>query len=117
MPGFPPDPDVLASLQQDPHARHVPAWMYVQTAADGTVSFVGASRVDRPVHPLRYGSDRTHQLIVGELIVRPHYVIGTDVLRGHGLGGLATQGPDLASYLTDGELILDPYGRFPLTTD
>ncbi|WP_424862980.1 hypothetical protein [Streptomyces sp. MMS24-I29] len=88
--------------------------MYVQTAADGTVSFVGASRVDRPEHPLRYGSDRTHQLIVVELIVRPHYVVGTDVLRGQGLGGLASQPPDLARYLTNGELILDPYGRFPL---
>jgi hypothetical protein len=115
MPGFRPAQNVLASLQQDPHARHVPAWMYVQTAADGTVSFVGASRINQPVHPLRYGSDRTHQLIVGELIVRPHYVVGTDVLRGRGLGGLATQHPDLPHYLTSGELILDPYGRFPGT--
>lgn len=72
------------------HARHVPAWLYVQDAGPGMVSFVGASRVDALAHPLRYGSTLTHQLIVGELVVRPHTVHTTDQLRGVGLAALMT---------------------------
>lgn len=92
------------------HAHRVPGWMYVQRAGDGTVSFVGASRTDTAAHPLSYGSSRSHQFILGELVVRPHLVLGTDVLRGQGLGGLATQGPDLPGMLANGEVIVNLTG-------
>ncbi|MFE9137818.1 hypothetical protein [Streptomyces sp. NPDC007355] len=112
MNDFRPTDAGLAGLRLDPHARHVPAWMYVQRAGDGTVSFVGSSRVSDPDHPLQYGSARTHQLIVGELVVRPHFAVGTDVLRGQGLGGIAALGGhDLARYLGCGDVVLDPYGK------
>ncbi|MET9394706.1 hypothetical protein ABZY20_30590 [Streptomyces sp. NPDC006624] len=122
MNDFRPTDAALAGLRLDPHARHVPAWMYVQRAGDGTVSFVGSSRVSEPGghvrdadHPLHYGSARTHQLIVGELVVRPHFIVGTDVLRGQGLGGIAALGGhDLARYLGCGDVVLDPYGKLPL---
>jgi hypothetical protein len=113
-----PTDTALAGLQLDPLARHVPAWMYVQDAGDGVVSFVGASRVPQQVgaHPLRYGSERTHQLIVGEVVLRPHYALGTDALIGVGLGGIAGRGfHDLDGLLDRGELLFDPYGRFPGT--
>lgn len=70
------------------HARHVPAWLYVQHAGPGLVTFVGSSRVAEGPHPLRYGSELVHQLIVGELVVRPHYATETDALAGSGLSGL-----------------------------
>lgn len=89
------------------NARHVPAWLYVQHQGDGMVSFVGASNVGDP-HPLRYGSDRTHQFIVGEVIVRPHLVVATDTLRGLGLPGLATHDHDIAAMLRDGERLIGP---------
>ncbi|MGW1007505.1 hypothetical protein [Streptomyces sp. NPDC002520] len=116
MPSHRPTDAALAHIALDAHARHVPAWMYVQNQGDGLVSFVGASRVPAgsEPHPLRYDSSRTHQLVVGELIVRPHYAIGTDVLRGQGLGGLATQSPDLARLVGRGEVLLDPYGLCPV---
>ncbi|MFJ6438256.1 hypothetical protein [Streptomyces sp. NPDC091416] len=114
MNDFLPTDAALAGLRLDPHARHVPAWLYVQRAGDGTVSFVGSSRVDVPAHPLQYGSTRTHQLIVGELVVRPHFAVGTDVLRGQGLGGIAALGGhDLGRYLGSGEVVLNPYDRLP----
>jgi hypothetical protein len=50
------------------HARQVPAWCYVQDQGSGVVSFVGSSRADSP-HPLRFGSSRTHQFVVGELML------------------------------------------------
>ncbi|MFF9076315.1 hypothetical protein ACF1A9_29085 [Streptomyces sp. NPDC014872] len=114
MNDFRPTDSALAGLRLDPHARHVPAWMYVQRVGDGTISFVGSSRVSTPAHPLHYGSTRTHQLVVGELIVRPHFVVGTDALRGKGLGGIAAQGShDLLRYLSCGDVILDPYDKLP----
>jgi hypothetical protein len=74
--------DPYLSALYGPDARHVPAWMYVQDQGGGTVALVGASRTPDEAHPLRYGSQRTHQLIVGEVIVRPHYVIASDALIG-----------------------------------
>jgi hypothetical protein len=112
---MPHTPDV-AKVAFGEHAVHVPAWLYVQNTGSGVVTFVGSSRVqDTERHPLRLGNDRTHQLVVGEIVVRPHWAIGTDTLRGHSLGALATAGHDLAAYLGDGEVILDPYGRLPRT--
>lgn len=95
----------LARVMYGERARHVPAWMYVQHAGDGTVSFVGGSQVDTVAHPLRYGSERTHQLIAGEIIVRPHLIVATDALRGRGLGGLATDVP------TPGEMLAGDLGE------
>lgn len=93
------------------NAVHVPAWLYVQNQGTegGTdvVSFVGASRMPGvDPHPLRYGSQRTHQFVLGEIIVRPHIVVATDTLRGYGLGGLATSGNDIRRMLADGEIVV-----------
>jgi len=98
------------------HAVHVPMWMWVQhqgdLGGDTTVSFVGASRVRGDAHPLRYGSQRTHQLILGELLVRPHQVVHTDTHRGHGLAGLFSEGPfELDRLLRQGDGLLDIGGR------
>jgi hypothetical protein len=72
------------------NAVHVPAWLYVQDQGPGLVSFVGSSRVDGGPHPMRFGSQRIHQLVIGELVVRPHAVTGTDALEGHGIASLIT---------------------------
>jgi hypothetical protein len=94
------------------NAVSAPAWMYVQGMDDGTVGLVGASRIDSGAHPLRYGSDRAHQLIVGEIIVRPRVVVATDALRGHGANGLflgphgtALADPDNDVLIGAGELL------------
>jgi len=96
----------MAKVLFGENARHVPAWMYVQGEA-GLVSFVGASKVPTPEHPLRFGSQRTHQFIVGDLVVRPHLVVATDTLQGMGLSALATHRHDIAAMLARGERLLD----------
>lgn len=89
------------------NARHVPAWLYVQ-GEGGMVSFVGASRMPHlDEHPLRYASQRTHQFIVGELVVRPHLVVATDTLRGMGLASLAQHDHDITAMLSQGERLID----------
>lgn len=94
----------IARVMYGENARHVPAWMYVQNHGQGAVGFVGASLVDG-THPLRYGSDRTHQFIVGEVIVRPHLVIATDALRGMGMGSLYLGDHEFGEMLADGEVV------------
>jgi hypothetical protein len=94
-----------------PFARHVPMWMIVQHTAADSVCFVGASRDLR----LRYGSTMTHQLILGELIVRPHFVVESDEFRGLGIAGLLTQAPDLDEWTAHGRIVCDPIGRFANT--
>jgi hypothetical protein len=88
------------------NAVHVPAWMYVQNQGQGVVSFVGGSRTPAAAHPARYGSERTHQLIVGELLIRPHAIVATDALRGMGLASLVTNGHDVTEMLRNGEYLL-----------
>lgn len=87
------------------NARHVPAWMYVQDQGNGIVSFAGCSRADVSAHPLRYGSGRTHQFILGEIVVRPHLVVATDALRGEGLCNLLSN-HDFDRMLRDGEALI-----------
>jgi len=95
----------MARVMYGQNARHVPAWMYVQRHSAETVGLVGASRDPQgAVHPLLYGSDRQHALIVGEIIVRPHLVITTDALRGAGAGSLYLGNHDFGAMLADGEL-------------
>jgi hypothetical protein len=84
------------------HALHVPAWLVVQDQGNGTVALVGASKMNAP-HPLRYGSERTHQLIIGELVVRPHRVVASDALRGNGLAALVAN----PFPLNDGEVLVE----------
>ena len=86
------------------NAVSAPAWMYVQDMGDGTVGLVGASRIGSGAHPLRYGSDRAHQLIIGEVIIRPRVVVATDALTGHGAAGLFL-GPH-GTALANGELLI-----------
>lgn len=99
----------MARIMYGQHARHVPAWMYVQnqgqSQGDGTVAMVGASRVRGP-HPLCYGSRRAHQFIVGEVIVRPHLVIATDALQGMGASALLTEYRPFAELLSAGEVLV-----------
>lgn len=91
----------------DLHVRTAPAWLYVQDAGEGTVSFVGASRMpDGGAHPFRYGSERTHQFVLGGVSLSAHTVIGTEAYRGHGLSGLATNYHDLEQMLASGEYVI-----------
>lgn len=97
----------MARVMYGQDARHVPAWMYVQDQGPGVVGFVGASRVPEGTpHPLLYGSARTHALVVGEIIVRPHLVIATDALNGTGVASLYLGEHDFPRMIADGEVVI-----------
>jgi hypothetical protein len=104
--------DQVTRLMYGRDARHVPAWLYVQDQGPGVVSFVGSSMTRGQDNPLTYGGGHhvrgvsvprwTHHFVIGEIIVRPHVVIGTNALRGEGLSALATSGHDIEAMLADG---------------
>lgn len=59
--------------------------------------------------PLRFNSQRTHILILGDLVFRPRLVIASDHLRGSGFAGLAKDGfADMDGWLQHGDIILSP---------
>lgn len=105
------DAEAMAQALFGRFARHVPMWMVVQSAGAAGVTFVGASHDAR----LRYGSTMTHQLILGEFIVRPHVAIESDRYQGLGLSGFLRHCADLEEWLANGELLCDPIGRFATT--
>lgn len=96
------------SIQQQfgQHAIHIPAWMIVQDQGAVT-AFVGATKDPQ----IRYGSDKPHQLVLGELIVRPHLIMASDEFVGYGLNGLATGANMEFDKWVRGDLIADPIGR------
>ena len=98
--------NVMMRAMYGQHAKHVPCWMIAQDQGEGVTLFVGASRsLD-----LRFGSARTHVLMLGEMIARPHLVLASDAFRGAGIASLA-RGPDVAEWVK-GDLLADPLGRF-----
>lgn len=96
----------MARVMYGQNAVHVPAFFYVQNQGDGMVSFIGGSALPGAVHPLRYGSERAHQLVIGEVIVRPHIIVATDTLQGLGMNGMMTTHHDLTAMLAKGEMVL-----------
>lgn len=114
----------MARVMYGQNARHVPAFLYVQDQGPGVVSLIGGSMTRGQDHPLTYGGGHwdhgqhrpgywPHHLIVGEIIVRPHVVIGTNALQGMGMAGLALGGEsqDFDAMLADGALVVGTEAR------
>jgi len=118
------DADIMLGALLGSGAIRVPAWCYVQDQGRDPqrgpiVSFIGASAFAGPDgdHPLVFGKGHyeygmperpgryTHYLLNGEIIFRPGVVVGTNALRGQGLGNLLLGVPYMSELLADGELI------------
>ncbi|HEY9656985.1 MAG TPA: hypothetical protein V6C65_00870 [Allocoleopsis sp.] len=101
-------PEETTRLVFGMYARHAPCWMYVQNQGEGGVSFVGASRSQA----LRFDGEKEHQFVLGEIIVRPHFVVESNAFIGYGLGGLATAHHEDFITAEDRKVLLDPFGKF-----
>ena len=86
------------------HAIHIPCWIKAFESGPG-VAFVGASRSTE----LMYKAKESHILMLGEIIVRPHFVIGSNHATGYGATGLLTEN-DLDAWY-DGTVLADPMGK------
>lgn len=55
-----------------------------------------------------FGGKKTHQLIVGDAIIRPHLVMDSDHLVGTGLAGIAMSGfADVGAWMESGKMLID----------
>jgi hypothetical protein len=99
------------------NAIRVPAWYYLRNHGEGVVSITGASKV--PDNPLLMKSDRDLRFCVGEIIVRPSVVIGSDAFQGYTTGQLHTNHHNLHSLTSDGkgEVLLGDPTTIPGLTD
>jgi hypothetical protein len=85
------------------NAVQAPAWVVLQNQKENGTLIAGASRINIP---LQYGTIKTHTLVVGELIVRPHLVIANDDFAGHGAGGFWTSPPTAKEWIENGDILV-----------
>jgi len=96
------------------NAIHVPLNIVIQGAGESgdrqIVSVIGQSAAQAKVHPILFGGTMTHQLILGDCIIRPRLVIETNDFIGRGLNGLAlTAIGEWAR--SNHKVLLDPMGE------
>lgn len=85
--------DFMTKAMFGMYAMHVPFNCIIQRASDDpkrpVVTLLGQS-AGPEASDLLYGSKATHQLILGDAVIRPHAIIESDAFRGCGLSALAT---------------------------
>jgi hypothetical protein len=101
------DTDPYIRMMFGCHAVRVPIQMAVQQASEHTLVTVTLTRA--MPGDLRFGSDKAHQLVLGDAVIRPHVVLETDAFKGHGLGGLAME--PVEEWVRQGNVLLNPAGR------
>jgi hypothetical protein len=74
------------------HAVHTGINMIMQAAGDGRIIIVAQSSGNGGPHPLMFGSKKTHVLCMGDMVIRPHLVFGSNEFRGAGLTNLMKDG-------------------------
>lgn len=98
------DSELYTKVMFGENSKHVPCWMYMQPQAGGVISFVGATMSPQ----LWWGGNKTHQYMLGELIARPHFVVGSNTFRGTGLAGLVSRNPMDFIMAEDMNILCDP---------
>lgn len=100
------DPFTMAMFGS--HAIHIPMNMIVQPMGEGKI--IGVFQTTN-ADSLLFGSKMTHQLVMGDVVIRPHLVMESDALAGRGVAGLLTHGfMDTEAWLK-GNIILDQFGK------
>lgn len=91
------------------HAIHSPMNFIVQAyEEDGVFLAVAQARVNKSLFKrLTFNSRRTHQMIIGDIVLRPQLVIESDHLRGCGISGILTSGLDPQEWASRGKVIFD----------
>jgi hypothetical protein len=90
-----------------PNAVHVGFNCVIQQVDDCRVSIIGQSYMPNSPHPLLFGSQKIHQLILGDAVIRPRQIIESDHLRGQGMTAIAMYGmADIDEWAKNGNVLL-----------
>lgn len=106
--------DPMTRAMYGQNAIHVPLNLIVQNMGEGKVTGVFQTTAGLP---MMFGSIMTHQLIMGDVIIRPHLVMETNALRGAGFSALARDGFQNVEEWMNGNVLLDPMGRLKELTN
>ena len=88
------------------NAVHLPINIINQPDHKGGHTF-GVFQMKHPAfEQLSFGGKKTHQLILGDMVIRSRIVLDSDHLQGVGLAGLATQGFDLPGWVENGNILI-----------
>lgn len=90
------------------HSIHIPLNLIVQKMDGDKV--IGVFQTSAGL-PLLFGSKMTHQLVMGDMVLRPHLVMQSNAFRGDGFSGLARDGFMDIERWQQGGVLLDPMGR------
>ncbi len=105
------DPMTRAMFGQ--HAIHIPINIIVQRTDDEKEGRIIGVFQTSSGEPLLFGSKKTHQLIMGDCVIRPHLVAESDAFIGHGISGIMRSGwTDIEGWIGNkGGVILNPLGK------
>jgi len=81
------------------NAVHTPGWLILQDAGDNVI-VVGIM----PKAALAHLMPKTHTLIIGDFVIRPHIASATDACRGNGIGGFIMH-PHVEEFI-DGDFLV-----------
>ncbi len=85
---------------------------FIMQETEGGMILIGQSKCqNNPM--LRFGAkkERTHVLVLGDMVLRPHLVMASDSFRGDGVTSLVKNGFVSPDRWLDGDLVLDAVGR------
>lgn len=89
------------------NAFHIPVNIISQDVGEGE-KVAGVFQTSHGL-PLRFNSQRTHVLALGDMMFRPRLVIASDHWRGMGISGLYKDGfISVEDWLANGDVIISP---------
>jgi hypothetical protein len=94
-----------ARMAMGVHAVQLPINLIFQEVDDGD-KFAGVFQLNHPgVRELLQGAKNTHNLLMGDMIIRPHLIIGTEHMKGHGANGVYTSGWYMDDWVREGKVL------------
>lgn len=103
--------DAYTHMMFGRHAVSVGVNFIMQETEDGMI-LIGQSK-GPSTSKLRFGAKkgRTHVLVLGDMVLRPHLVMASDSFRGAGVTNLVKNGFTSTDKWLEGDIVLDAIGR------
>lgn len=91
------------------HAFRVPMNFIIQGDINNPAQISGVWQGESPeMKKMLFNSKKAHQLILGDIVIRPHLVLETDAFIGMGINGIYKDGfRDLDKWITHGATLLN----------
>ena len=101
--------DAYTKIMFGEHAFRVPMNFIIQGDTNNPNELAGVFQGRHPaMKQMLFGSKKCHQLILGDIVIRPHLVVESDAFIGMGINGIYKDGfRDLDKWITQGSTLLN----------